>query len=99
MENIADLSNYRNKKVLFDEINEHSDYLHQQAQKGGAIYDVEQGIAMLSSVLRSKKALQVNVAIIRAFVRMRQLLTETDDLRVAIESMKNEYDEKFDIIF
>ena len=59
----------------------------------------EQGIAMLSSVLRSKKALQVNVAIIRAFVRMRQLLTETDDLRLAVESMKNEHDEKFDIIF
>ncbi len=59
----------------------------------------EQGIAMLSSVLRSKKALQVNVAIIRAFVRMRQLLTETDDLRLAVESIKNEHDEKFDIIF
>jgi len=33
------------------------------------------------------------------FVRMRQLLTETDDLRLAIESMKNDHDEKFDIIF
>jgi len=35
----------------------------------------------------------------RAFVRMRQLLTETDDLRLTIENMRNEHDEKFEIIF
>ncbi len=59
----------------------------------------EQGIAMLSSVLRSKKAIEVNISIMRAFVKMRQLLTETDDLRLAIESLRKEYDEKFEIVF
>jgi len=59
----------------------------------------EQGIAMLSSVLRSQKAIAVNIAIMRAFIKMRQLLTETDDLRLSIESLRNEYDEKFDIVF
>lgn len=59
----------------------------------------EQGIAMLSGVLNSKRAIEVNIAIMRAFIQMRQLLTETDDLRLAIESLRNEYDEKFDIVF
>lgn len=44
MENIADLSDYRNKNVLVNKINELSDYLHHQAQEGTAIHDVEQGI-------------------------------------------------------
>lgn len=59
----------------------------------------EQGIAMLSSVLRSKKAIEVNISIMRAFVKMRRLLLETGDLRLAIESLRKEYDEKFEIIF
>jgi len=59
----------------------------------------EHGIAMLSSVLNSDKAIEVNISIMRAFVKMRQLLRETDDLKMSIESMRNEYDEKFDIIF
>jgi hypothetical protein len=59
----------------------------------------EQGIAMLSSVLRSKKAIEANISIMRSFLKMRQLLTETDDLKFTIESLRNEYDEKFEIIF
>jgi hypothetical protein len=59
----------------------------------------EQGIAMLSSVLKSKKAIEVNISIMRAFVKMRQLITETGDLRLSIESLRNEYDEKFEIVF
>jgi phage regulator Rha-like protein len=59
----------------------------------------EQGIGMLSAVLKSETAVQVNIAIIRAFVKMRQLLTETDDLRISIEAMRYEYDEKFEIVF
>jgi len=54
---------------------------------------------MLSSVLNSDKSIEVNISIMRAFVKMRQLLRETDDLKMSIESMRNEYDEKFDIIF
>ncbi|ODS23370.1 hypothetical protein AB835_09110 [Candidatus Endobugula sertula] len=59
----------------------------------------EQGIAMLSGVLKSDTAIQVNVAIMRTFVQMRKLLTETDDLRMSIESMRYEYDEKFEFVF
>lgn len=59
----------------------------------------EQGIAMLSGVLASDRAIQVNIAIMRAFVQMRQLLSETDDLRNSIDAMRYEYDEKFDIVF
>lgn len=59
----------------------------------------EQGIAMLSSVLRSKKAIEANIMIMRAFVRMRRLLTETDDLKETIAHLRNEYDEKFEVIF
>ncbi len=58
-----------------------------------------QGIAMLSSVLKSDTAIEVNVGIMRAFVEMRQLFTENGDLKLAIESLRTEYDEKFEIVF
>jgi hypothetical protein len=59
----------------------------------------EQGIAMLSGVLKSDTAIQVNIAIMRAFVQMRQLLSETSDLKMTIEAMRYNYDEKFEIVF
>jgi len=59
----------------------------------------EHGIAMLSSVLTSDKAIEVNVVIMRAFTKMRQMLTETDDLRKMMENLRYEYDEKFEIVF
>ena len=59
----------------------------------------ELGIAMLSSVLNSAKAIEVNIAIMRAFVLMRQLLTETSDLKLTIEMLRKEYDDKFDLVF
>lgn len=59
----------------------------------------EQGIAMLSSVLRSERAIQVNIAIMRAFVRMRQLLATHEDLKRKIEEMESRYDEQFRIVF
>ena len=57
----------------------------------------EQGVAMLSSVLRSKKAVQVNIDIMRAFVRLRQMVAENEALKYAIEGLerrvgKNERD-------
>ena len=54
---------------------------------------------MLSGVLRSKEAVDVNVSIIRAFVKMRQMLTETNDLKLAIDFLREEYDAKFERIF
>src|SRR6266404_7122301 len=53
----------------------------------------EQGVAMLSSVLRSKRAIQVNIAIMRAFVRVRELLATHKDLAAKIEALERKYDE------
>ncbi len=59
----------------------------------------EQGVAMLSSVLRSERAVQVNVQIMRAFVRMRQLLASHKGLMEKILVMEKKYDKQFKIVF
>jgi hypothetical protein len=59
----------------------------------------EQGIAMLSSVLRSTRAIQVNIAIMRAFVQMRRAIATNDELRKKIEQLERRYDAKFEIVF
>ena len=48
----------------------------------------EQGVAMLSSVLRSKRAVQVNIGIMRAFIRLRQMISENEALKYAIEGLE-----------
>lgn len=59
----------------------------------------EQGVAMLSSVLRSEPAVQVNIAITRTFVRLRKMLASNDELRRKIEEMEARYDLQFRRIF
>ena len=59
----------------------------------------EQGIAMLSSVLNSKQAIQVNIHIMRAFVKMRRLTLSIVDVRRKIDNMENKYDSQFKIVF
>ena len=59
----------------------------------------EQGVAMLSSVLKSKRAVQVNIAIMRAFVRLRQILATHKDLAEKLQSMENKYDKQFKVVF
>jgi uncharacterized protein (UPF0147 family) len=59
----------------------------------------EQGIAMLSSVLNSERAINVNIAIMRTFVKLREILGSNDLLRRKIESMERKYDEKFEQVF
>jgi len=59
----------------------------------------EQGVAMLSSVLRSKRAVQVNIQIMRAFTQLRKMLSTHGDLKRKIESMEKKYDEHFQIVF
>lgn len=59
----------------------------------------EQGVAMLSSVLRSSRAVQVNIAIMRAFLKMRQILSKHKELKEKIEFMEKKYDKNFQIIF
>jgi len=59
----------------------------------------EQGVAMLSSVLRSKQAIQVNIQIMRAFTYFRRMLLTNVDLRRKIEQMEKKYDKQFVIVF
>ena len=59
----------------------------------------EHGVAMLSSVLSSKRAVQVNIAIIRAFLQLRAMLSTHQDLRRKILEMEKSYDSKFHAVF
>jgi hypothetical protein len=59
----------------------------------------EQGVAMLSSVLRSKSAIQVNVEIMRAFVRLRKMLSAHKDLERKLVALEKKYDEQFKVVF
>ncbi len=59
----------------------------------------EHGVAMLSSVLKSKKAIAVNIQIIRTFIQLRNLALDHSDLHRKIEVLEKQYDEKFKIIF
>jgi hypothetical protein len=59
----------------------------------------EQGVAMLSSVLRSKRAVLVNIEIMRALVRMRQILADNADLARKLEALEKKYDAQFKVVF
>jgi ORF6N domain len=59
----------------------------------------EQGVAMLSSVLNSERAVQVNIAIMRTFVQLRRLMDSNADLARKIENLEKKYDEKFASVF
>ena len=59
----------------------------------------EQGIAMLSSVLRSGQAVQVNIEIMRTFVKLREILLSHKDLAQKLEQMEKKYDHQFRIVF
>lgn len=59
----------------------------------------EQGVAMLSSVLRSQRAVEVNIAIMRTFVQLRRLMDSNSDLARKIETLEKKYDEQFAVVF
>jgi hypothetical protein len=59
----------------------------------------EQGVAMLSSVLRSRRAVDVNIAIMRAFVHLRELLGTHKELARKLEELERKYDGKFAVVF
>ncbi len=54
---------------------------------------------MLSSVLNSKEAIEVNVLIMRAFVQLRQMISSHRDLLARVEQMENKYDTQFKVVF
>ena len=59
----------------------------------------EQGVAMLSSVLKSKRAVQINIHIMRVFTELREMLLTHKDLREKIEKMESKYDKQFRVVF
>lgn len=59
----------------------------------------EQGVAMLSSVLRSDRAVQVNIQIMRAFVRLRRLLATHEALARQLDALERKYDRQFKVVF
>ena len=59
----------------------------------------EQGVAMLSSVLKSKRAAQVNIEIMRAFVRLRQLIASNKELAKRLDELEQKYDSQFKVVF
>ncbi|MBI4778583.1 ORF6N domain-containing protein [Candidatus Desantisbacteria bacterium] len=59
----------------------------------------EQGVAMLSSVLNSKRAILVNIQIMRVFTQLKKMLASNDDLKRKIEAMESKYDAQFKVVF
>jgi len=59
----------------------------------------EQGVAMLSSVLYSKRAIQVNIEIMRAFVRLRRMLASNRELAKRLDDLEKKYDAQFRVVF
>lgn len=73
------------------------------SKRGGVRYlpyaFTENGVAMLSSILNSKRAIQVNIQIMRAFTRLREILGTHEELRRKIEQMEKKYDGQFRAVF
>jgi len=73
------------------------------SKRGGRRYlpyvFTQEGVAMLSSVLNSERAIMVNIQIMRAFVQLRRMLLTNRDLRRKIEEMERKYDRQFGIVF
>lgn len=59
----------------------------------------EQGVAMLSSVLKSKRAVQVNIEIVRAFVRLREMIASNKELASRLNELEKKYDRQFKAVF
>lgn len=80
-----------------------SQFVTSNKGRGGRRYApyafTEQGVAMLSSVLNSERAIEVNIAIMRAFVRLRELLSSHKDLARKLDELERKYDARFQIVF
>ena len=59
----------------------------------------EQGVAMLSSVLKSNRAILVNIQIIRTFTKLREMISENDYLRRKLDALERRYDQQFKVVF
>jgi hypothetical protein len=80
-----------------------SQFVISNADKMGLRYPpmafTEQGVAMLSSVLNSDRAIQVNIQIMRAFIELRRMLSTHEELKRRLEEIERKYDEQFSAVF
>jgi len=80
-----------------------SQFVTSKKGRGGRRYlpyvFTEQGVAMLSGVLNSHRAVQVNIAIMRAFVRMRRMLVSHEELARKVAALEGKYDSQFRVVF
>ncbi len=92
-----------NLRLHFGASSLRSQFVTSNAGRGGRRYNplafTEQGVAMLSSVLRSERAVQVNIAIMRAFVKLRAMLASHGDLARRLNEMEKKYDAQFKVVF
>jgi len=89
--------------ILTDDRTNSSQFVMSSRKHRGLSYRpfafAEQGVAMLSSVLRSPRAVSVNIEIMRAFVRLRQMLASNVELNQKFRLLERKYDKKFKIVF
>lgn len=93
-------------EFMFQLTNEEMNSLRSQivtSKRGGRRYNIyvftEQGVAMLSSVLKSERAIQVNIQIIKTFVKLRELIISNKELRRMIEKTEKKNEKRFQLIF
>jgi len=96
------------KDFMFQLTSEEGAFLRSQIAtsnkgRGGRRYApyafTEQGVAMLSTVLNSERAIQANIEIMRAFVRLRQILASNAQLARKLEALEKKYDAQFKVVF
>jgi hypothetical protein len=73
------------------------------SKRGGTRYKpmafTEQGLAMLSGILNSDRAIEVNIQIMRAFVRLRHIIADNAELKRTIDELRNQTEERFQVVF
>lgn len=94
---------------MFQLTNKEQDCLRSQnvisnvANHGGRRYPpyafTEQGVAMMSSVLRNQRAIKVNVEIMRAFVKLRKMLESNSQMKQQLDQLEKKYDDQFTVVF
>jgi hypothetical protein len=80
-----------------------SQFVISKTGRGGRRYlpyvFTEQGVAMLSSVLNSDRAIEVNIQIMRAFVKLREMIASNKELAKRLDELESKYDEQFKVVF
>jgi hypothetical protein len=75
-----------------------SSYAHGGRRKAPLVF-TEQGVAMLSGILNSDRAIEVNILIMRAFVKLREMIASNKELSRRLSDLENKYDSQFKVVF